>query len=45
MYKILSDVGNLVVQLRDFKLGLLPVLRELLLAGENTSWPARRLPL
>ena len=36
VYKILSDVGNFVVQLRDFKLGLLPVLRELLLAVENT---------
>jgi hypothetical protein len=39
VYEILSDVGNSVVQLRDFKLGLLPVLRELLLAAENTLQP------
>ena len=39
VYEILSDVGNSVVQLRDFKLGLHPVLRELLLAAENTLQP------
>jgi hypothetical protein len=36
VHKILSDVGNLVVQLRHFDLGLVPLLRELLLAVENT---------